>query len=143
MSDSSTKPRHLRLAAYAVIMSDGRILLCRLSETVPRWKGYWTLPGGGMEFGEHPEQAMIREVAEETGLAVVAEGILGIDSILDTAGDENRHGVRILFRARVTGGTLRAETDGTTDLCAWHRLEEVATLPVVPLVTTALGHVND
>lgn len=139
MLDPALRPRHLRLAAYAVIVSDERILLCRLSPAVPRWQGHWTLPGGGVEFGEHPEAAMIREVAEETGLAVTADGIIGIDSILDCGGPDDRHGVRILFRARVTGGTLRSETDGTTDSCAWHRLDELAALSIVPLVTVALG----
>jgi len=58
-----------RLAAYALVVDEaGRVLLSR--ETGRGRSGLWLLPGGGVEHGEHPEQAVIREVREETGLEV-------------------------------------------------------------------------
>ena len=73
------RPRRSRVSAYGLILDGDRILLCRLSKELPRWEGSWTLPGGGLEFGESPEAAMIREVEEETGLQVVARSIAGIE----------------------------------------------------------------
>ena len=60
------------MAAYAVILREcgGRveILLSRLAPRVSRSE-MWTLPGGGVDHGEDPRDALIREVVEETGLA--------------------------------------------------------------------------
>lgn len=98
----------------------------------------WTLPGGGVEFGEHPEAAMVREVEEETGLIVAAVGLAGIDSFTDDVPDRAFHGIRIIYRAKLIGGALRNESDGTTDLCQWHRIDTLGKLPVVDLVEAAL-----
>ena len=66
-------PKRQRVAAYAVIIRDGRILLSRLSPTITS-EELWTLPGGGLDHGEDPRDAVIREIYEETGLhAVVGE----------------------------------------------------------------------
>ena len=54
-----------RISAYGLLRDADRILLCRLSQGVAG-AGMWTLPGGGIEFGEHPEAAMIREVEGST-----------------------------------------------------------------------------
>lgn len=99
---------------------------------VPGWQGHWTLPGGGVEFGENPEQAMIREIEEETGLHVKATAIAGIDSHFNPA--DNYHGVRIVYHVEVTGGTLRHEIGGSTDLCQWHPLDRVGQMALADLV---------
>lgn len=66
-----------RVAAYGVITdSRGRLLLTRLNDRTER-PGCWTLPGGGVDHGEHPEQVMVREVLEETGLLVRPGDLLG------------------------------------------------------------------
>ena len=64
-------PRRQRVAAYAVIVRDGAVLLSRLAPSVSEIE-MWTLPGGGIDFGEHPDDAVVREVHEETGLDVRA-----------------------------------------------------------------------
>ncbi len=131
------------MAAYAVIVDQGAMLL-------PHWsdggRSGWTLPGGGLEPGEHPDDAVVREVREETGYDVALDGILGVDSIVIPA--ERRivdqgavagpvHGIRIVYRAHVVGGELTVEADGTTDDVAWHRLDDVARLDRVELVDAA------
>ena len=67
-----------RLAAYGVITEGERVLLAKL-----RWPdaGTWSLPGGGVEFDETVEQAVVREVREETGLAVRPGAVAGRLSI--------------------------------------------------------------
>lgn len=133
----------LRVAAYAVIIDDDdRMLLAHWYEGR---RAAWTLPGGGMEAGEDPEQTVRREVREETGYRVEVGELLGIHSrvipasrrITDDA-DGPLHALRIVYRARVTGGTLRNEVGGSTDRADWFPLADVATLQKVKLVDIAL-----
>ncbi|UUU22127.1 NUDIX hydrolase [Streptomyces sp. DSM 40750] len=131
----------LRVAAYAVCVRDGRMLLARWvsREGVKKW----TLPGGGMDHGEDPYDTVVREAAEETGYDVEPTALLGIDSNrrdyprrLGTRADFQA--LRIVYEARVTGGELRHETNGSTDMAAWHPLDEVPNLERVGLVDVGL-----
>ena len=57
--------RHVtRVAAYALCKRDGRILLCRIGPGPWTAVGRWTLPGGGIDFGEPPADAALRELTE-------------------------------------------------------------------------------
>ncbi len=143
---SDELPRVLRVAAYAVC-TDGasRILLCRLAPGSTRSRdGWWTLPGGGVDHGEHPRDAALRELTEETGLSGEVIEILDVQSwarLLDALGDEpasDFHAVQIVYRVAITGGTLRPEVDGSTDLCRWVTRSEIEELQIVELVGAVL-----
>src|SRR5688500_8159078 len=96
-----------RVAAYCIVLDAGRILLCRISEAVAGAAGKWTLPGGGIDFGEHPQAAAVREVFEETGLNVRVSELVEIDSVVFDAS----HGLRIIYRAEVVSGQMSCETE--------------------------------
>jgi 8-oxo-dGTP diphosphatase len=124
--------RVTRVSAYAVCVQEGRLLLARIAPgfTVG-FDGWWTLPGGGVEHGEDPRDAAIRELEEETGLVGQIEELLDVDSwrrvLPDLGGDHiDYHGIRIVYRCRVAGGELRNELGGSTDECRWF---EPADLP--------------
>jgi 8-oxo-dGTP diphosphatase len=130
-----------RVAAYNVcIDAAGRLLVCRLS-AVTEAAGAWTLPGGGIEFGEHPEAAALRELEEETGLIGQVAGLLAVDSVHRPVrlGDDaaDYHSIRILYRTTIVGGELQHEAAGSTDRAAWHTRAELETLPLV--ATSELG----
>lgn len=132
----------MRVAAYAVVTDDdGRILLARWTEGR---RVAWTMPGGGLEPGEAPEDAVRRELREETGYTVKVGELLGIHSRVIPAGqrvsasDQPLHTLRIVYRATVSGGRLRFETDGSTDMAEWFTLRSVSELQRVKLVDIAL-----
>ncbi|MFE6195429.1 NUDIX hydrolase [Streptomyces sp. NPDC057838] len=131
----------LRVAAYAICVRDGRILLARSS--APDGTPEWVVPGGGMEHGEDPYDTVRREVEEETGYTIEVTGLLGVDSFRRAFRDRfgravDHHAVRLVYEGRVTGGELRHEVNGSTDLAAWQDLDAVPGLPRIPLVDTAL-----
>ncbi len=132
--------RLTRLAAYGIVTHDDEVLLVRASSRsdVP---GTWWLPGGGVEFGEHPEDAVVREVREETGLDVEVAGPPRILSDLMSVPARNLdlHSVRLCYSVTVRGGELRDEIDNTTDTASWLTRAEADALPLRPFVRTALG----
>jgi 8-oxo-dGTP diphosphatase len=114
------------VAAYALCRDDaGRFLLCHIAPSVGAGD-IWTLPGGGLDFGESPADAVVRELAEETGYTGEVERLLDVSDRLfgDVAGADRLHAIRIVYGVRITGGELRDEPDGSTDTCRWLTLED-------------------
>ena len=136
-------PNVTRLGSYSLCTDHaGRLLLARLSEVEVDY-GAWTLPGGGVDFGEHPDQACHRELEEETGLTGEIEAVAGIFSHVYSPSSYARgadlHFLGVVYRVRITGGTLRHEVGGTTDTAAWFTREEVAGLRLVELARFGAG----
>ncbi len=129
------------MAAYAVCVRDEQVLLARwvAGDGTRRW----TLPGGGMDHGEDPYDTVVREVLEETGYAVEPVTLLGVDSVRRSyprrlGARADFHGLRVVYEGRITGGSLRNEVGGSTDMAAWHPLSAVADLDHVELVDSGL-----
>lgn len=135
-----TTPDRTRVAAYALCVDEaGKILLCRMAPSVLPGD-VWTLPGGGIRFGESPEIAVLRELDEETGqggeiirLVEVNDRVLQLESRPGTV-----HAIRIVYEVRVTGGQLREESGGTTDACSWFTIEEAERLNLNDLARRAI-----
>lgn len=130
-----------RVGAYGVVVQGGKVLLAHWNERGMRG---WTLPGGGLEAGEDPATAAVREILEETGYHVRLGTLLGLDSFhlapeerLDRV-PRRLHSLRVIYAADVVGGALRREVDGSTDDVAWFDLSAVPALPRVGLVDVAL-----
>jgi 8-oxo-dGTP pyrophosphatase MutT (NUDIX family) len=129
------------VGAYAIVTdAQGRLLLCRIAPGYPL-EGRWTLPGGGVDFGEHPDDAVLRELHEETGLTGVRGAVVGIWSghiphPLTRPGP--LHWVAILYHVTSEPGDLRLEVGGSTDECRWVDPAEVAALDRTDLVDGAL-----
>jgi ADP-ribose pyrophosphatase YjhB (NUDIX family) len=130
-----------RIAAYGACRDEaGRLLLVRSASTddIP---GEWLLPGGGIEHGEPPARAVVRELAEETGLSV--EVLRLRDVVSDLAflrhPDVVVHTDRVIYDVKIIGGQLRSEIDGTSDLAAWIEPDRLAELPLLPYLARLLG----
>jgi ADP-ribose pyrophosphatase YjhB (NUDIX family) len=134
--------QRVRPAAYAWCEHDGHVLLCRVAGGLPA-AGHWTLPGGGLRFGEDPQRAAIREVREETGLDVALGELLGVRSAVlepgETLTGHRIQAIGILYRATLKGGQLRDETNGSSDLARWIPLDEASSLPLTSSARWAMS----
>lgn len=137
------EPMSFRLAAYAVCIEDGRVLLARYVS--PAGQTNWTLPGGRVEHGEDPFDAVVREFAEETGCECIVEQLLGVDSRVIPAGEKRAPGpgphqnVGIFYAVRISGGALGPQRGDDIVELAWTPLAEVAGLRRSSLVDVALA----
>lgn len=143
--DGGAGPRRTtRLAAYGVIAGDGRVLLCRVAQGYPG-AGRWTLPGGGIDFGEDPRDAVLREIHEETGLRAELGPLLEVDArhIPSDAnrGGDHLHWIRMLFRAEVPSDVEPhvVDVEGSTDDVRWFRPQELAAVELLELARLGVG----
>ncbi|RSM51210.1 NUDIX hydrolase [Actinoplanes sp. ATCC 53533] len=127
-----------RIGAYGLCRdAAGRVLLARNSQ-LSAFPGLWTLPGGGVEQGEHPDDTVVREFAEETGLTVRVTGLRSVtaDVFRLPLTDTWEHTDRIIYDVRPDGGSLRNEAAGSTELVDW---VDPAGLPLMPFTAVVLG----
>lgn len=138
-----------RLAAYAIVVDEGRLLLSQLASWVGGGAGLWTLPGGGVDPGEAPLDGVVREVHEEAGQHVVVDALVQVQSLHwigdVAAGDrhEDFHAVRLIHSATCPVPTAArvVEVDGSTAAAAWVPLGEVGDLALSDMVRLAWPHV--
>jgi ADP-ribose pyrophosphatase YjhB (NUDIX family) len=138
--------RFQRVAAYALARRADEVLLTRLSPRAAH-PGRWTLPGGGVDHGEHPAVALAREVEEECGLRCEVGAVLGVhdthfSGTAPSGRIEDYHGIHLLYAATVVPGEpVVREVDGTTDAAAWVPASDIASgkVEVLDLVTYALS----
>lgn len=141
MSASPRITRRTRVAAYAVCLRADAVLLARLAGGLDDL--HWTMPGGGLDHGEDPAAAVLRELTEETGYTGEVVRLIGINSkVLQFPRGpdliDEMHTLRIIYEVTITGGNLRNEQNESTDLAAWIPRQTLPTLPRIDLVDTAL-----
>jgi 8-oxo-dGTP diphosphatase len=119
---------------------DGQILLQLHADT-----GEWGLPGGAVEPEEAPEEAVVREVREETGLEVVVESLVGVyggpDSTVRYRNGDLTSYIRTVYAVRVVGGTLRLDGDESLEL-RWTTAADRADLVIPAITARILAHVE-
>ena len=107
----------------AWIERDGEYLILKRNEEP--FAGEWDLPGGFVEMGESPSDAVVREVLEETSLTVSPTGIIG--AFTSEYGETGKHTIDIAYLCRLEGGEFALDRAEKTD-AAWFRLEDMPRL---------------
>jgi 8-oxo-dGTP diphosphatase len=112
-----------------VVVGDGRVLLIRRGK--PPLQGRWVVPGGTVELGETLEEALVREMREETGLEVEPVELLTVFNRIDRDGDGVAyHYVIVDYLCRRVAGVAVAGSDALE--VAWLRREDLAAYDVPP-----------
>jgi ADP-ribose pyrophosphatase YjhB (NUDIX family) len=107
---SHERPSRPVLGAAAVVIHEGKVLLIRRGKAPDA--GEWSIPGGAVELGESVEEALRREIREETGLEIAVGAFLEVyERIERDAGGVRFHFAILDYAATVIGGTLRAGDD--------------------------------
>ena len=125
---------HQRVGAYAVVVSE-RGLLGTVNSSLTGAPGTWALPGGGIDPGESPSQAVLREVFEETGQHVRIVRVLALESDhwigRSTSGVlEDFHALRIVYAAttKAPSDPIVHDLGGSTERADWVPLRTWRTL---------------
>ncbi|WP_055566987.1 NUDIX hydrolase [Streptomyces atriruber] len=117
--------------------AQGNVLLIHKTDN-----GLWALPGGGHDVGESVEQTVVREVAEETGIAVVVEDIVGLytdpQHVIAYDDGEVRQQFSICFHARPVGGSLRTSSESKE--VRWVSPADLDTLDIHPSMRLRITH---
>lgn len=123
MADERLYPQRPFLAVSAAILRDGKVLLVRRARKPAL--GVYTLPGGVVEAGETLEEALVREVREETALTIEPVTLAGHREVIvrDTDGLVERHFVILCFASRWVAG--EPELNDELDEARWLRPDEL------------------
>jgi 8-oxo-dGTP diphosphatase len=125
-------PQQPVVSVGAVIVDGGRVLLIKRGQ--PPLQGRWSLPGGVVEIGETLQEALAREVREETGLEIEVGPLVEVLDRIERE-DDNRieyHYVIIDYRCLVRGGRLACGSDA--DDARWVSASDVASFNVTAAV---------
>lgn len=111
--------QHSKLCASVMVLDWGKLMLTRRG--IEPYKGYWDLPGGFLEAGEHPEAGAVREIAEETGLAIRLMELFGL--YMDTYGPTDEPTLNFCYLAKIIGGDPAPASD-VVEL-GWFELDDL------------------
>lgn len=131
--DPSQHFEHPVVGVGGIAMDKGRLLLIQRSRAP--YAGMWSIPGGKLNRGETLEQALAREMREETGLDIEVTRYAGLlESIFPDGRDD--HYVILDYFVEVLGGELKAADDAAD--ARWFELDMVRTLTTTPMLVESL-----
>ena len=127
MPDARAYPERPYLAVSAAIVRDGKILVVRRARAPAH--GLYSLPGGVVEVGETLEEAVTREVREETGMTIEPVALAGFREAIvrDAESRVERHFIILCFAARWRAGEVLLNEE--LDEARWLEPAELASLP--------------
>ena len=125
--------RRFFVAVKALLFDQDKLLLVKRSDKARGEHHYWELPGGRMEFGETPEETLLRELAEETGLSAK---ILCPLQTWNFFREETTQIVGVTFLCKATTNAVRLSDEH--EAYAWIHLDEISQYNIIPTVLNDL-----
>jgi len=102
-----SKAKQPILVTAAVVIDKGLILIARRQLNATNEAGKWEFPGGKVEYGEHPEDGLVREILEELNLKIEVERFLDLSSHVTALGPKTMHVVLLCYICRLVSGELK------------------------------------
>ena len=137
--------RQVRIGTYGLAIAHHAPPAILLTRVGPHEAdaGYWTLPGGGLDWGEHPLEGLRREFIEETGLEPRSISLLGVHSFSLTPEQRRSPGpalqvIQMIYLVEAQGNPVH-ELGGSTVEAKWFPLAELDSVPMLDLVKVGLG----
>lgn len=133
--------KKIRVGSYGLIIKDKKIALIKKARG--GYKGLLAIPGGGIEHGESPEDALVREIKEEAGVDVINYELLGVKTNRliwhDDIFNEDLHQVGILYKVELKDYTLRESGDGLdSDGCKFYDIDKLSKNEITPFTLKGL-----
>ena len=125
--------RRFFVAVKALLFDQDKLLLVKRSDKARGEHHYWELPGGRMEFGESPEEALLRELAEETGLSAKIFCPLQTWNFFR---EETTQIVGVTFLCKATTNKVRLSDEH--EAYVWVHLDEISQYNIIPTVLNDL-----
>ena len=123
----------MQVAGGVILDGQGRVLLVRRAN--PPAAGTWSLPGGRIEPGETPEQAVVREILEETALPTRVVGPLGV---VEVAGEGMGYAIHEFLLAMLDATLPPLVGDDASDI-RWVPIDDLPQVPVTPAVAMVVA----
>ena len=120
--DTMSKYKSPSLTVDGIVQIDDKIVLIKRKN--PPFKDFWAFPGGFVEYGETTENAVLREIHEETNLKTKIKHLLGVYS--DPNRDPRGHTVSVVYILEPIGGALKGSDDAKD--AKLFKIEEVKNL---------------
>ena len=125
VESSRTYPDRPVVGVGAVVIHEGRILLVERAREP--YKGYWTVPGGVQRIGETLEEAVLRELEEETGITGRVKGTIWVDEVIEYEDNRVKYHY-VIIDMLVEPYTLEVRASSDASKAGWFRLEEAKNL---------------
>ena len=130
-----------RVGCYGLIINGDKIALIKKARG--GYKGLLDLPGGGIEYGETPEETLVRELMEEAGVNVIDYKLLTVTSTRIKWHDENfnedLHQIGILYKVELKDYKLKEDGDGLdSDGCSYYDINKLSKDEITPFTRDGL-----
>ena len=118
----------MRSASWLILNPQGKLLLLQRGVESPRFQGEWEFPGGKMDAGESPHQAMLRETREETGLLAEVPVSEPVRSTVTSDGEVEYS----FFVWKPANGEMNVTLSGEHQAFAWVSFTEARKKTMIP-----------